>query len=713
MKQRFSLPPTTDRKAVEAAMNHHYRSSFGEHQQFSWEWTRIHWFLQGVRSLVSGNFNGTNLVTRRGAVTSPNYIDVPSGQRRVRFEKTLAIFQTEVGRLLGINVAPSVERSTGISLDGVREAALASAVYNDWWSRANTHNFQMDAAVKLVAYGTAGLGAFQTPVGGTYGVGLTVVPPWELLPLPGGVTGVDQVGGVCWRRWVPLQWLKDNFKDILKFPDKDKMRIVTRPGGVMVQNNLSPRPTTRMAGFGPIGFTDSASIDGQSWSGISDGKDYSADYVEFKEGWVWGDDYSCLRWNIMLGEGLALDIDYTSEKDKAKFGIPGNDLPIAPLHVARYVSVGSFWGRGLADRLIHLNREVELATGDLLQNNRDVQRMTKTYIPAESGIELDALQQNAQNQFVTFQPNPVSPNAVPFILKPGHEQGQILGNTVAMLNGMMNDVSQQGPMLSGEAPGSIQASGGVQQLIQQGQTPLVPCAESYCGAMIGVHKSALGILRRTLPRDETLSITRIDESLVGLKFDRTTGTLTLDPDALPAPQKVRVTTADKLPTSREVKLATLKENLSNGIISPVEFTILAWRDGIADGLLNRAPYESWKSAWLDVHAAFGDGNTPGPITFNPMGANLVIEQMVLMEFMASPTFKAASPAVRARFEELRAAVETGVGVAPRPLTANTFGQLGQRPPDMQQLAAVGMPPGSNTVGAQGGLPPEVASQLMQ
>ena len=239
MKHRFFLPPSSKRKDVEAALNYHHSANDDEHKQHSYEWTRTHWFLQGVRRL--------NVAYGRGQERpSPHYIDKHGGQRRVRIERAVQELQTEMGRILSVDIGPAVKRPPGCGLDTVRETAISQAALDNFWSRYSDRNFALALAYGLCAYGTMGIGAFDAgSQGGVYGVNFTLVPPWELRPLPGCVTGVEQVAGIEWFRWVPLDWLKKHYGDMLDIPrgKDEKMQVIEVPAGSHVQVDWSPNQT--------------------------------------------------------------------------------------------------------------------------------------------------------------------------------------------------------------------------------------------------------------------------------------------------------------------------------------------------------------------------------------------------------------------------------------------------------------------------------------
>lgn len=687
MKSRFYLPPSTKPKDVEATLAYHHQSNDAEHQQYSYEWTRTHWFLQGVRRLRVAGAGQQR--------PSPHYVD-SSTQRRVRVERVLQLLQTEMGRILSIDIGPAVERTPGVGLDRVRSDAITQVALDNYWDRFNNRNFHLGLAYALAAYGTVGIGAFDAgeTSGGIHGVDMSLVPAWELRPLPGCVTGVDQVAGVEWFRWVPLDVLKKSFGDILTIPkgDDDRMGVMEVPAGSHIQVDWSPNQSV-VAGLG--GHGRAYNIPGGH--GPTSG-DTTVDtvplmkHVQLREFWTYGDDYSCLRWCVMLGDHLALDVDYTSEKDRNRIGLLGSDLPIAPLHVARYLSVGSFWGRGLADRHIGLNRELELLLGDMIQDMRDLGRLRALTVPTTSGINKRNLKAYLKEKILPFQPDYAAPTLRPDILNPP-TAGDIPGKTLGVINTLMDQTASQGPLFGGEVPGRTDTIGGLDRIIAQNKVPMFPIADSIESAMSGVWKSVEGIISRHLKEDDTLTLTRLDESVIGVTFDRETGTISLRDNPLPPPQETRLTIRNKFPTSKELIKSQLDEMLQAGLISTIQYKIASIREGLNLPWTSRAEYENYVTAWSENIALYGDGKTPGEVTVSKEAHNHPIHLAVLMDFMGSPLLQLATPIVRLRFQEHKALHLTEMGAFPEGLESpDQFGNVSQPPDQVAGVMGAGVPP---------------------
>lgn len=706
MKTRFQLPGKSNRKAVQEAMKYYFDCSTDEQRLHAYEWTRTHWYLQGIRRL--------NIVSQRGSqLPPPSYID-EQGQRRVRIELATGAIRTEMGRILSMDLGPVVPWQAGVTLEGLRQAAISNVVLDAFWRRFDSNSFRAALAYMLPAYGTAGIGAFDCSDsnGGVYGTTLMVIPPWELRPLPGGVSGIQQVAGVTWHRWVPWDWLKENYKDQLDMSprgeDADDLMLVEAPAGVMVQGEMSPSLASGMMGVGPVPMVTvnkpNPSIQ-VAMGGKKTGKEKTLKFVNLKQSWVWGDDYSCLRQIIMLGNHLGRDSDWSNEKDRDEVGLKGNDLPIAPVHVARYLPVGSFWGRSLAEQIIPVNREVELGVGDLLQESRDIGRFTKLLVPTTSNINERTLESAQRNGILRYQPDYSGANIRPEIISPPTDRMALQGKAVGLMMSFFEKIAMQGPQYTGNPGGRTDSGSGVDALMKAQEIPMMALAESLEGAMTGAWKAVLAILGNRLTQDDSLLLSRVDESMLGLRLDRKTGKVSVADNPIPSPRLVNIMLRSKMPMSSAAKKERILEELKTGSISMVEYRIKCAKEGVGEGLLNLAEYHSWTSAWMDIISIFGDGQTPGePIFQDAEVENHTICLMAVMQVIQSPLYRIASPDVRHSLREYKRYHEGSKGV---PLDLMTLAEGGQpQPPgqDMSKLAAMEFPPNMQSSGPMEALP---------
>lgn len=691
MKARFQLPASTNREAVQSAMKYYYYAADDEQRLHAYEWTRTHWYLQGVRRVNVLSWQGTQL-------PNPSHID-EFGQRRVRIELATGALRTEMGRILSMDLGPIVPWTAGVTLEGLRQSAISNVVLDSFWERFDKQAFRTSLAYMLPAYGTAGIGAFDCDPsnGGVHGATLMVIPPWELRPLPGNVSGIEQIAGLTWHRWVPLDWLKENYGDQLNLREKDgDFQMLEAPPGVMLQGEFAPNLGSGVLGVGQIPMVTVNKPGGIMVSMSSDKthKEKKFSFVNLKQSYIWGDDHSLLRMIVMVGNHLAKDVDFTKESEAKEDGWKGSGLPITPVHVARYIPVGSFWGRSLMEQLIPVNRELELAAGDFLQEGRDVKRFTKLLVPTTAGINERVLESSQVNGILRYQPDYAgSANYKPDMLSPSTDRMGLLGKGIGMIGAFFDKISQQGPQYGGSPGGRMDSASGVNSLMQAQEIPMQSLSEGLEGAMIGAWKAILSILGNRLTRDTELTLNRVDESMLGLRLNRETGTAKIMDNPIPAPQLVRVNLRSKLPVSSTQRKQDLLNELKIGSISMVEYRIKCIKEGLADPFLNMAEFHSWTSAWMDIISLFGDGKTAGqPVLQDPQVENHTICLMAVMQVIQSPIYRLASPAVRKSLRDYKSYHEGSKGV---PLDFSTLAESGQAMPPgqaMQQIAGMGFPP---------------------
>jgi hypothetical protein len=694
MKTRFHLPPSNQRDKVEEALQFHHEDSEDELIRHSYGWTRIHYFLQGVRNL---NIYTTNSL---GSLPEPTHVD-ERGKLNIRIDKAVSTLQTEVGRLLGVDINPRVIRPQGVGLDLVRSNALSQVVLDNFVARFDMSSFKIALMTYLSVYGSVGVGAFENDTG-PFGCTLMLVPPWELRSVPGRIIGTDQVAGVEWSRWVPFDWLKKNYGSMLNLPKKDnygKLNLMDAPPGSHLQGEYSPSDQT--ATHGQSGRINKSST-GHSTSPTND-----VSFVQMKEWWVWGDDYSCLRWCIMLGDHLALDYDYTNPKTREELGLPDGEYPIAPLWVARYLTVPSFYGRGLMERLIDLNKHGERLYSEIVQDIREANSKRFLSIPATLGINHRNLNHMTRNGVIVWQPDYSAPNLRPEVIAPA-TLGEVPGKAFSMTMQLMDSMSSQGPLQQGKVPGRLQSAGGLAIVADQQNIPLAQIGESLNSALQGVWKAALSIIRGNISNVAELSLTRLDESMVGLRVNRETGTVQMDPSlALPPPQILNIQINQKAPRSKEQVKEQLDMLLQAGLISKVQYRIAAMKEGLDLPFVNRAEYENYTTAWLENITMFGDGQTPGETITHPETDNHVIHMMVVMEFMGSHLFRLASPPVKQAFLEHKAYHLQKMGTFPEELL--DIDQFGQPQPPGPEAANMAM---SMMAGGPGQTPPPEAMEAL-
>ena len=131
------------------------------------KWYVNNFYMQGVRDFSSVDFlNGTVTV---------GYLD-EVGILKFRYEEIVSMYQSQMGRLMGLNLSPVV-RKKGVSLDGMRKSSIGQVVLDAAITQDKVNKLKMDMLPPLMLYGTIGLGLW---VEDADSMGIEVIPPWEL-----------------------------------------------------------------------------------------------------------------------------------------------------------------------------------------------------------------------------------------------------------------------------------------------------------------------------------------------------------------------------------------------------------------------------------------------------------------------------------------------------------------------------------------------------
>jgi hypothetical protein len=225
--------------------------------------------------------------------------------------------------------------------------------------------------------------------------------------------------------------------------------------------------------------------------------------------------------------------------------------------------------------------------------------------------------------------------------------------------------SQPTEMMNGQAPGRIDSAAALGQLNETAGIPLSPVARNIAGAVGNCYRSMLGIIRGTWKDDKVVDVNRLDDSLAGLMFDSSTGTMKLAKNAIPHPDEVTVTVASEIPISAELQKMELTEALKNQTITPTEYRIEVRKRGLTLPVGNEQEWQNYRRAMLENLLLFGDGQTANPQAVIISERDMhVIHLMVLDAFMARPEFYLASAEVRDLFVKHHDAHQAGLGMLP-------------------------------------------------
>ncbi|KKM73504.1 hypothetical protein LCGC14_1409860, partial [marine sediment metagenome] len=508
----------------------------------------------------------------------------------------------------------------------------------------------------LLHYGTIGFGLW---VEGEDSIGIEVINPWELIPIPIDVAVPSDVRGLIRVRYVP----KDYIQGLSITPSKKSKTWKGMDDIKVPFGDLPADVTSKFQGIASLTHTGGGFYirSGQSqvetqWKGRHTKTDKSQmDVTLLVEVWTETSDGYLAEYLIFAGSYSKLNQLYRHDHSQSKYYMP--------VKIARDVTVGGFYGRSFVDQLIPLNTEAEYSLSSLFQTISDFELYGLQMWPASLGTPPEAHRGRDGVKRITYEPDYSTPDLKPFSIMPAKlTKPQIEG---AMVAGSLMDklANQPTEMLKGGAPGRVDSASGLGFLYETSGIPLTPTAKNVAEAVSGIYRSMLGICRDIWPAKKVVSISNLDDSLAGIAYDMETGDISLARNAIPSPDEVNINVASEVPISKEQQKMELKEALKDGILTLDEYSFKVREMGLTSPVGNETAWQNYRRAKLENLALFGDGEKPGKVIVSERDMHL-IHQSVLSAFMARPEFYAASPAVRDKFTEHFDEHNVGLGILP-------------------------------------------------
>ena len=664
MAYRFTLPPDTteNKKQVEQIFQYLVSTGKSRLNPISINWFINHYYMRGLRNFTNINYgNGT---------LNASYLD-KSGVLKFRYEEIVAKYQSQLGRLLTINLAPAVSRR-GKSLDGLRKASTAQVVLDSAFPQEKVSKLALNIFPSLLHYGTIGLGLW---VEGEDSMGIEVINPWELIPIPIDVSTPSDVRGLIRVRYVPTDYVTG-----LSITPSKKSKVYKGMEDLKIPfGELPADVSNKFQGTASLTHTGGAFYirSGQSqvetqWKGRHTKKDKTQmDVTLLVEVWTETTEGHLAEYLIFAGSYTKLNQLYRHDHSQQKYHMP--------IKIARDIVVGGFYGRSFIDTLIPLNTEAEYSLSSLFQTISDYDLYGLMMWPASLGTPPEAHRGRDGVKRITFEPDYSTPELKPFNIQPAKlTKPQVEAALVA--GSLMDKIANQPTeMMKGGAPGRVDSASGLGFLFETSAIPLSPTAKNVAAALSGVYRAMLGICKDIWPSSKVVSIDNLDDSLAGIDFDAATGDIKLSQNAIPSPDEVNVNVASEIPISKEQQKLELKESLEKGYITLDEFSFQVREKGLNIPVGNETAWQNYRRAKLENLTLFGDGEKPGEIKVSERDMHLV-HKSVLDAFMARPEFYAASKEVRDVFIEHYDEHNTGLGIFPEEM------------PPMEDSAAMEMEP---------------------
>lgn len=706
---KFFLPKSTDREAVEEALNRQFQANESEWRQKNIAWTSTLLYLQGLRRYRIPQ-------SAPGMLGQPEETTVDwRGQRHVRIEQALVQCRTEMGRLLMLDFSPVLKPPQGLRLDKLRRNAVAQAVLSAVYQRV-PKQLWIDTAQHLVMFGMCGLmldecSYYDGNPASLYEMG--IVPAWQLRPLPASPTTPNDTGGIVRDRYVPVEWLRERLGKLFKLQLTDEKADIVQaaPGDVP---RLGPRVSLGFGGgYGSNAVSEtSANMRDKDRAGTSPpGK--TVPCVRLKETWLLEGNGRVCRFIVQAGRRVLLDKDYGS-KDSKDYQ---EKLPRCPIAILRYLPVASFWARSYADVVIPVSKALEEEIADHLQNQRDMDRQRKMLIPTTSGLHRQQMEQYARQQMLFYDPDPTSPQVRPDVIGPANV-GDTHGRTINMLSTILDKLGAQGELFYGGTPGRVDSARALSLIAETQQVPMQVISASIEQGLAHIYKCVLDNFRRLSDqiKQKKLSASSIafdlgvmDETVLGVKVNAA-GQITLDQDnPLPDADDVDVTIGATVPQLQEMRQRQLQEWQQDGTISPVEYRIQVVKEGAAVQPLNKQEYLQYARMWKRAVILFGDGRKPSPIETNDDIDNHVIGWKVFHDALCTEALDNAGDAVRRAFMDV---MKYHKDQAMLPQTnlpqMDQFG--GMTAPNDQMMQQAGVPQAAVQPGIPGNMPAPMPQQ---
>jgi len=589
-------------------------------------WWLNHHYLQGARDFSNISYAAGTL--------DVNYID-EDGVLRFRYDEIVAKFQAQVGRLMQIDLAPRVQKKS-IGLEDLRKASIAQIALDAAFPPSKVEALKLQMFSPLTKYGIVGLIVWSEGED----VGIDVAMPWELLPIPPNPIEDKDVRGLIRLRTVPIDWVQK----LSVTPDSD-----AKVYGQMEQINA---PVGQVPTSGDRFATFAASITEPSTPpyGAGGGKEDKThvSLVELAEIWLETSTGYLGRYEMMAGGKLIYTKDYTQNK------------VYMPANVCHDIKTGGFWGRSFVDLQIPLNVEMEYTLGKVFQNIQDLDAYGILCIPQTLGIPPAVTRSSDGTKRLFYNPDYTQMDLKPFNIAPANSgllPTKVLETGAALADKMAN---QPGKMMKGEAPGRVDSQAALGFLYETSNTPLTPTAMEIANAVSNCYRAILDTIAVEWPREKLIQVTMLDDTLAGISFDPSTGTVSLMDNILPRPDEILISVRSMLPRSKEQEKMELMKSLEIGAIDMFEYRIEVRKRGLELPAGNETEWQNYRRAMMENIILFGDGVTPSEVIVDMFDMH-VVHLRVLQAFMARPEFFQASVEVRNAFKEHYAAHLDGIG----------------------------------------------------
>ena len=188
-----------------------------------------------------------------------------------------------------------------------------------------------------------------------------------------------------------------------------------------------------------------------------------------------------------------------------------------------------------------------------------------------------------------------------------------------------------------------------------GSPPHAPASIAHAHGFSEIYTAATRRARKTYNPADTIAVTLLDDSMVGVVYDARTGTVALSDSGVPLPEKVEITVRSMAPVSKEQQKLELDKMLNLQLIDATDYRILSRLKNLELPVGNNMEWESYVKARTENALLYHDGETVPEgseevigVLFSREADMHVLHLRIHRELVSSVKFSMASLPVRKR-----------------------------------------------------------------
>ncbi len=613
------------------------------------QWFHTSAYCKGARNFL--------LNYKRGTVKA-SYTDA-KGRTRFVYEELLAKYEMQKGRLLGMDLSPRVIRRND-SLDGQRDAATVQAVLTHLFPSTRIEKLKSAILQPFLFFGTVGLSLWEDAEDSKE-QDIHLIPPWQITPIPTTVTHPRAARGIIVRKRMAIEEIRYKFRNMkMRKGALEKAERVILPRGDVAEDGSDWM-------YGVDDFFEGYAKNKRSSQkqGADKGRTDTVEAAWLGTVFLWDErNFMTERLIFVDNELLARDSYWKTRTYKQ----------VTTVH---QIDVGGFWSRAWMELQIPINSEQEGAIGQTFNNVKTLNLYGNTLVPNSFGLNNSKLTipQAGGPSFMGYEQDGLNPGNQNVIQLRPFTSGNFAVQAMQHGSVISDRMSKQPAMLSGDAPGRVDSAAALGTLLESGNTPIAPSALSISHGFSEMYQAATSRAMKTFSLGDTIAVTMLDDSLVGVVYDAGKGTVALAESGVPHPDGVEITVRSQAPVSKQQQKLELDKLLERGIIDATDYRIQSRIMNLELPVGNGGEWEGYVKARTENALLFHDGeNIPEGseedtgVLFSRDADPHELHIRVHSELISSVKFAIASVAVRKRIlGHLNLHKTDGLGILPEGL----------------------------------------------